>query len=290
MGVFEEQHQDDAILRPSRFDKFGTFDDLPPFQVKNRKPICTTMAPILQIQATPLKYSNMFAVRTVNAISFYPTKGIESPVHRDLSTSVHEYQGRELNRRSIADMALGGICGGEIGTGLVVDIEGALFGFGLGRTEPLAHFPRNVAGVKPTMYALRRGKRKDDYSGFAKVVWGGSRGMDAVVGLEDEVLVFDLRVSPSLSPCETLADIFDSVAEILPFSHHLLAACHARSASTAIPTESHHVPHESAILDSLPRFLFRNRNAHSDSHDLYDLRHCVARRANAREGCDAVGT
>ena len=194
MGVFEEQHPDDMLVKLSRFDKFGRFDDLPPFKINHRKPICSTPAPILQIQATPLISSNLLAIRTATSIAFHRTRGIDDIV-RQAAAPVYEFTGREMNRRSIADMVLGGIDGGDAGSGLVVDVEGGLFGFGLGTAGSMAYISRTGAPQKPTMYVLRRGRRKENYSGFAKVVWGGSRGLDAVVGLEDEVLVFDLRAS-----------------------------------------------------------------------------------------------
>lgn len=211
LGVFEEQHPDDISVRRSRFDKFGRFDDLPPFKINSRKPICSTPAPILQIQATPLLTSNLLAIRTATSVAFYPTRGIDDIV-RQVQTAgpIYEFTGREMNHQSIADMALGGVGGGEVGSGLVVDVEGALFGFGLGTAGTMSYISRHGTLQKPTMYALRRGKRKENYSGFAKVVWGGSRGLDAVVGLEDEVLVFDLRVSLSLGSRERLADRFVS--------------------------------------------------------------------------------
>lgn len=57
-------------------------------------------------------------------------------------------------------------------------------------------------GGKPEMFRLRRGKKKglQGYSGFARVAYGGARGSDALVALEDEVLSYDLRVSSVFAP------------------------------------------------------------------------------------------
>jgi hypothetical protein len=90
------------------------------------------------------------------------------------------------------------------GAGLVVDTEGALFGFGLDQ-DGSARLGRSAAwgGSQPQMYRLRKRKRKKgvgggETSGMARVAWGGMRGADAVVAVEDEVLLYDLRVRSSV--------------------------------------------------------------------------------------------
>ena len=87
------------------------------------------------------------------------------------------------------------------GAGLVVDTEGALFGFGLDEncSSRLGH--PAWGGFQPQMYRLRKRRRKKgaggETSGMARLAWGGMRGADAVVAVEDEVLLYDLRVRSS---------------------------------------------------------------------------------------------
>lgn len=173
---------------------------LPPFRPTLPTFISTSISPLLQMELSPLDSgsSGLLAIRSSTSISIsqiefaVPDHFIEPlPV-----VNTFEYCGRDFNRRAIADIALGGIQGGIRGSGLLVDVQGSLFGFGLSEDSFGRVGGECYTGTKPEMFRLRSARRSDSsYSGFARVVWGGSRGMDAVVGFEDEVLVFDIRVS-----------------------------------------------------------------------------------------------
>ena len=77
--------------------------------------------------------------------------------------------------------------GGRVGEGMVVDVDGGLYGWGLGEA--------GLGSARPEMFRLRKGIKTGDYSGMVRLAFGGARGADAVVGFEDQVLLYDLRVS-----------------------------------------------------------------------------------------------
>lgn len=81
---------------------------------------------------------------------------------------------------------------------MVVDVDGGLFGWGLGvrGSGRIGDVSGDWRGGQPEMFRLRRGRKKEvkGYSGFARVEYGGARGSDAVAALDDEVMLYDLRV------------------------------------------------------------------------------------------------
>ena len=103
-----------------------------------------------------------------------------------------------MGRRPIGDVALGGVTArfGEPGGGLVADVDGGIWGWGLGTRGSGRIGDPDWRGQLPEMFRLRRGKKAGDssYSRFVRVAYGGARGSDAIVALEDEVLQYDLRV------------------------------------------------------------------------------------------------
>ena len=132
------------------------------------------------------------------------------------SLSCFRYSGAHLNKRPIADCALGGVATGygQTGAGLVVDTEGALFGFGLDENGSSRLGHPAWGGFQPQMYRLRKRRRKKgaggETSGMARVAWGGMRAADAIVAVEDEVLLYDLRVRSSCRRCTKLAAVLTS--------------------------------------------------------------------------------
>lgn len=135
------------------------------------------------------------------------------------------YPFRELSNYPISDFILGGIKFNDfgnqgfnrLGSGMMIDLVGNLYGWGLDRN--ISSNGNNNGnnkkgglsskGSKPEMFKLRKGNRdcsSGDGSGFARVIFGGSRGVDAVVGFRDTVLLYDLRVS--LSFCFLALDFF----------------------------------------------------------------------------------
>ncbi|BGP13889.1 hypothetical protein JCM10213_002528 [Rhodosporidiobolus nylandii] len=125
----------------------------------------------------------------------------------------YPFTGSSFSRRALADFALSPFpssSSSSAGGGLAVDVDGSLCGWGLGGSSPWAE------GRAPEIFRLRKGRKKGEggYSGFARVEYGGMRGNGAVVGLEDEVLLYDLR-----SPTDFLALSSPSLLEShLPFS------------------------------------------------------------------------
>lgn len=126
------------------------------------------------------------------------------------SPSIVSHYSYSITRSTISDFTLGGIVKGygEIGQGLVVDIEGNLFGFGLtdspggggGRGTPFSS--------RPPLYQLRKSPNsrqyssRNEYSGFSRVAYSGGGGGcsdnargQAIVAMEDQVLLYDLRSS-----------------------------------------------------------------------------------------------
>ena len=110
------------------------------------------------------------------------------------TSSRFTYTASSLARRPIADFTLSPV----LGAGLVVDTDGALFGWGLGARGSGRVGDRDWRGAQPEMFRLRAGGKKGEagYSGMARVQCGGVRGTDAVVAVEDEVFLYDLRVRP----------------------------------------------------------------------------------------------
>lgn len=193
----------DTLARPNAVG-YGHFKSsskkdshqLPPFQLTTNDPFYTALDPILQIETVSSASHRFLGIRTATCFTLHrpSTVATDAPTS---STTFYEFFGRNLNRRPIADMALGGIGSGLIGSGLLVDVQGGLYGFGLERDGSSKRWPKS----KPNIFSLRSGYRTNrDYGGYASVIWGGLRGMDAVVGLEDEVLVFDLRVCSTSLP------------------------------------------------------------------------------------------
>lgn len=157
------------------------------------------VAPILQLQLAPLPSvgHGLLAIRTHTSVSLLQLDlsdpdSIEPPP----IVSVFEYFGRDLKNRCLVDVSIGGLNGGgERGSGLLIDDQGGLFGWGIGSrgTGRIGHQEWNRK--TPEMFELRRARKRDkDYSGFARVEFTGARGLDAMVGFDDEVLVYDLRV------------------------------------------------------------------------------------------------
>ncbi|BGP30096.1 hypothetical protein JCM10296v2_001848 [Rhodotorula toruloides] len=168
-------------------------------------PLFSTTSPIQQLQlaSLPTTPTALLAVRSLTSLDLihlrpHPPDSPSPPLPTVLSRFT--YTGADFGCRPIADVALGGYtcCDGGPGSGLVVDTEGNLFGWGLGVRGSGRIGDADWKGGRPEVFRLRRGRKKGigDYSGMARVEWGGARGCDAVVALQDEVLLYDLR-SPS---------------------------------------------------------------------------------------------
>ncbi|GAA6027069.1 hypothetical protein JCM8097_006086 [Rhodosporidiobolus ruineniae] len=177
--------------------------------VPSAKPLFSTSAPIQQLElvslpstatsfTSPSSASALLAVRSFTSLSLLR---LSLPRPFDTGTppaivAQYDYTGADFGGRQLADFALGGVkrSYGELGAGMVVDSEGSLFGWGLGGGG------WSGGAERPEMFRLRKGRKKGarEYSGFARVEYGGMKGCGAVVGLEDEVLLYDLR-SPRAS-------------------------------------------------------------------------------------------
>lgn len=208
------------------------------------EPLLTTTTPILQLQLASLPDPGrlLLACRSQTALDLMlldsepaSSAGLPAPL------SHYRYPSSAFNACPVADVALGGIAPGygEAGSGLVVDAEGALFGFGLGGSAGPTR-----AGEPPEMFRLRRGRRKKRSDGLARVAWGGIRGLDAVVGLVDEVLLYDLR-SPTSSTTLVDGDIlkrhpsWDTPGPARITSLLSRSPTHPLSASSSCPTPIH---------------------------------------------------
>ncbi|GAA6062350.1 hypothetical protein JCM10212_005692 [Sporobolomyces blumeae] len=189
--------------------------------------ILSLHSPIQQIQAVPLATSSLdhgspslLAVRSDTSLElvhlclprpFDPGKpSLPSPP----ILARHSILGRDLAGRSIADCALGGISDGygRPGEGLVVDVEGSLFGWNLGSSGPDL-----AATDRPSLFKLRLGpKRRADgfasYCGMSRVAFGGRRST-ALVAMEDQVNLYDVR-----SPTDRLLLVGDGIlARYVPY-------------------------------------------------------------------------
>ncbi|GAA5848640.1 hypothetical protein JCM8547_004582 [Rhodosporidiobolus lusitaniae] len=213
--------------------------------IPSSTPILNDITPIQQLQLSPLnKPSSAFlVVRSLTSFSllrldlsssFDPGKG-NPPIVDEYS-----YSWRDIGSRTLADFALGGSSGGgRLGAGLAVDVEGSLYGWGLagGGGDAWAE------GRKPEFFRLRKGKERkvEDYSGFARVEYGGMGGMGAVVALEDEVMLYDLRSSSSSL---TLVDS-RILTSLLPFdstSPTLIVSLLSRSPISPSPSSPYSPP------------------------------------------------
>jgi len=157
--------------------------------------------PIHQLSLVPLSPSHtLLAVRSHTSLDLVhlalPTPfdpGKPSP----LALSRYSYC---LPHSQIADFAFGGIARGygEVGSGLLVDTSGSLYGFGL-TPETRLKGTADLSQPQPELFHLRKGLKADQrgYSGFARVAYGGKKD-SAIVAVEDQVLLYDLR-SPTSS-------------------------------------------------------------------------------------------
>ncbi|KAJ8295486.1 hypothetical protein OF846_001711 [Rhodotorula toruloides] len=170
-------------------------------------PLFSATSPIQQLQLAPLSTTPtvLLAVRSLTSLDLlhlHPHPPDPPSPHLSPVLSRFTYTALDFGRRPIADVAFGGNTpyDGGPGSGLVVDTEGSLFGWGLGVRGSGRIGDTDWNGGRPEVFHLRRGRKKGigDYSGMARVEWGGARGSDAVVALQDEVLLYDLR-SPSAS-------------------------------------------------------------------------------------------
>ncbi|GAA5862252.1 hypothetical protein JCM3774_004838 [Rhodotorula dairenensis] len=190
----------------------------------------TTTSPIQQLQLASLVEPSqlLLACRSFTSLdllhidtSRLSTGEIAIPA----TVSYFSYSGAQLDRRPIADCALGGVAAGygPVGSGLVVDTDGALFGFGLDGNGSSRAGEQAWSGRQPQMFRLRRRRRTRGVAGetsaMARVTWAGLRGTDAAVALEDEVLLYDLR-----SPTSSLALVDDAVLAAHPPFHDLSPA------------------------------------------------------------------
>ncbi|GAA5894185.1 hypothetical protein JCM8208_002371 [Rhodotorula glutinis] len=168
------------------------------------EPLFTGAHPIRQVELSRLGSSSsaLLGVRTQGSLDLLhlalPPSSSDDPALPPLPTTLSRfsYTASSLSRRPIADFTLSPALGG----GLVVDTTGALFGWGLGDRGSGRVGDRDWGGAQPEMFRLRGGRKTGEagYSGMARVECGGVRGTDAVVAVEDEVLLYDLR-SPKAS-------------------------------------------------------------------------------------------
>lgn len=165
-------------------------------------PLVSTLAPIQQVQLSPVKQSGraIVACRTATQLKLAIIQS-QNRFSENVSEviSVLDYSGSMLNRRPIAHFTLGGAAEGygAAGSGLVVDTEGSLFGWGLGQGDSGRLARPGWQGEQIELFRLRKGTKKSvaGYSGFVRVSFGGAHGHDAIIATEDEVTLHDLRVS-----------------------------------------------------------------------------------------------
>ncbi|GAA5853097.1 hypothetical protein JCM9279_000856 [Rhodotorula babjevae] len=169
------------------------------------EPLFTSAYPVRQVELSRLgsNSSALLGVRTQGSLDLLhlslpppSTSDPALPPPPPTTLSRFTYTASSLSRRPIADFALSP----TLGAGLVVDTDGGLFGWGLGARGSGRVGDRDWRGAQPEMFRLRGGRKKGEggYSGMARVQCGGVRGTDAVVAVEDEVLLYDLR-SPRAS-------------------------------------------------------------------------------------------
>lgn len=161
------------------------------------------LSPIQQLHLSPLSLSpaespsSLLVIRSFTSFTFLrlslPTPF--DPGTRPKIASTHSYSSRsDFDQYPVADFAVSRTGNGG---GLAVDTRGSLFGWGLGGSGASPW----DEGRRPDMFRLRQGSGKAtraEYSGFARVEYGGMNGggMGAVVAIENEVLLYDLRVRP----------------------------------------------------------------------------------------------
>lgn len=155
-----------------------------------------SISPITQIQIAPLSSasnSTILGIRTHTSFSLLqlpsaPTSDDEENVSPSILNE-YTYPFREIGRAPLSDFVLSTSSDSSSqGSGLLLDTNGSLFGWGLGSGSS-----GRQMGSKPELFRLRKG-RGGAKSGFGRVVFGGRRGVDAVVASEDTVLLYDLRV------------------------------------------------------------------------------------------------
>ncbi|GAA6052743.1 hypothetical protein JCM3770_003531 [Rhodotorula araucariae] len=213
-------------------------------------PIFENDHPILQLELAALCASSsaLLGVRTHNSLDLLH---LDLPAPFDPSAppavlSRFTYNASLLARRSIADFALGP----SPGAGLCVDTSGALFGWGLGERGSGRVGDGEWNGAQPEMFRLRRGRKQDvrEYTGMARVQCGGTRGTDALVALEDEVLLYDLR---SPKDVVTLVDA-DLLTQHLPYGSttpaRVVSLLRRTPSSLVAPTAQHIVATSQDIL------------------------------------------
>ncbi|KAL8293091.1 hypothetical protein RQP46_000785 [Phenoliferia psychrophenolica] len=97
--------------------------------------------PPLSLQLAPLPTStpsSLLAIRTATSIKILhsslqaPSISFARKRKPESILASFEYSGRELGRRTLADVVLGGVGGGVLGAGMVADVEGGLWAWGLG--------------------------------------------------------------------------------------------------------------------------------------------------------------
>lgn len=165
------------------------------------EPLFTSAHPIRQVELSRLGNSSsaLLGVRTQGSLDLLhlslptsPSSSDPAPPPLPNTSSRFTYTASSLARRPIADFTLSP----ALGAGLVVDTDGALFGWGLDARGSGRVGDRDWRGAQPEMFRLRAGRKKGEggCSGMARVQCGGVRGTDAVVAVEDEVLLYDLRV------------------------------------------------------------------------------------------------
>lgn len=253
------------------------FEPLPPFSPVLPVPLLECQDPILQLQIAPIGRAaqGLLAVRSWTSLTLHHldfSRGFPEDKQCPWIVSSYGYRGRDLGRRAIADVALGGVYGGQRGSGLIVDEYGSLFGFGLSGDA--------WSAGRPEMFRLRKSRRAA--GGSAHVTWGGSRGLDAVVGFDDEVLVYDLRVRPP-SSLHLRHPLTVAVTESVPHPRRLDAAQSDPPSSAFQHQYAHnHLPHDAQSLVAAAFYPPSDRHAHADPFHLHDARHRLARRTHAR--------
>ncbi|KAI5476513.1 protein of RNA polymerase I-specific transcription initiation factor RRN6-like family [Pseudohyphozyma bogoriensis] len=224
----ENGYSSDRTVRGSSSLRFPVF-------TPSASTLLTRPSAIHQLQLAPLASSTLLSVLTSTSLSLIHTSfSNSSPI-----LSTFEYNGRNLGRKPIADVVLGGINGGDPGAGMIVDTAGNLYGWGLGLRGSGRVGDEDWDKGRMEMFRLRRGKSEEGGSGFARVRYGGTRGMDAVVAKEKEVVLFDLR-----SPKAT-STLLDSTVLSSASSGHTSSP---HSIITSLSVASPHSP----LLSSLP--------------------------------------
>ncbi|GAA5968283.1 hypothetical protein JCM11641_003796 [Rhodosporidiobolus odoratus] len=158
-------------------------------------PLWTGNSPVQQVELEALTGSSrpsaVVGIRSLTSFSLLHLR-IHDPFDPGAPAEIaasYAYAGASFGGRALADFSL------NRGEGLAVDAEGSLFGWGFGGGAEAWQ-----EGRKPEIFRLRKGRKKGQggYSGFARVQYGGMHGRGAVVAVEDEVLLYDLR-SPRAS-------------------------------------------------------------------------------------------